>query len=126
MSKRVTAFACALACASIAFAPLAARADVPEASALQAGLLAPSNAPLQRALDFEEVSVELLERLFEAHEDAVERRARRHELLGDELLLLGGAAIFGAPQRGDLLSALLETRAIAIAGGERRERNQHQ
>jgi hypothetical protein len=50
MKQRVTAFVCALVCATIAFAPLAANADVSEASALQAGLLAPANASLQRAL----------------------------------------------------------------------------
>jgi hypothetical protein len=50
MKHRVIAGVCALFCASAAFAPLAARADVTEASALQAGLLAPANASLQRAL----------------------------------------------------------------------------
>ena len=50
MKHRVIAGVCALLCASAAFAPLAARADVSEASALQAGLLAPVNASLQRAL----------------------------------------------------------------------------
>jgi hypothetical protein len=50
MKHRVIAGVCALLCASAAFAPLTARADVSEASALQAGLLAPANASLQRAL----------------------------------------------------------------------------
>jgi hypothetical protein len=50
MKHRVIAGVCALLCATAAFAPLAARADVSEASALQAGLLAPANASLQRAL----------------------------------------------------------------------------
>jgi len=50
MKQRVIAIICALVCATIAFAPLAANADVSEASALQAGLLAPANASLQRAL----------------------------------------------------------------------------
>jgi hypothetical protein len=39
-----------LVCAASALAPLAARADVSEAGALRAGLLAPANASLQRAL----------------------------------------------------------------------------
>lgn len=42
--------ACALVCAATAFAPLSARADVSEASALSAGLLAPADASLKRAL----------------------------------------------------------------------------
>jgi hypothetical protein len=39
-----------LVCALLAFAPLSARADVSEAGALSAGLVAPANASLQRAL----------------------------------------------------------------------------
>jgi len=50
MKRRVSAVACALVCAASALAPLTARADVSEASALRAGLLAPANASLQRAL----------------------------------------------------------------------------
>ncbi|BDE07291.1 hypothetical protein WPS_25670 [Vulcanimicrobium alpinum] len=50
MIYRPLAVVGALLCASIVFAPLAARADAGEASALQAGLLAPANATLQRAL----------------------------------------------------------------------------
>ena len=50
MMRRVSAAACALVCAAVAFAPLPARADVSEANALSAGLLAPANASLQRAL----------------------------------------------------------------------------
>jgi hypothetical protein len=50
MMRRVSATACALVCAAFVFAPLSARADVSEASALSAGLLAPANASLQRAL----------------------------------------------------------------------------
>ena len=50
MMRRVSAAACALVCAAVVFAPLSARADVSEANALSAGLLAPANASLQRAL----------------------------------------------------------------------------
>ncbi len=50
MKRRVSSAACALVCAAFALAPLTARADVSEASALSAGLLAPANASLQRAL----------------------------------------------------------------------------
>ena len=50
MNRRVTSAACALVCAAVAFAPLSARADVSEASALSAGLLAPADASLKRAL----------------------------------------------------------------------------
>src|SRR6202011_3994354 len=50
MMRRVSATACALMCAAIVFAPLSARADVSEANALSAGLLAPANASLQSAL----------------------------------------------------------------------------
>ncbi len=50
MNKRVSSTACALVCAALVFAPLSARADVSEANALSAGLLAPANASLQRAL----------------------------------------------------------------------------
>jgi hypothetical protein len=49
MNRRVST-ACALVCAAVVFAPLSARADVSEANALSAGLLAPANASLQRAL----------------------------------------------------------------------------
>jgi hypothetical protein len=51
MKRRVSAAACALVCAAVVFAPLSARADVSEANALRAGLLAPANASLQRALE---------------------------------------------------------------------------
>ena len=50
MNRRVWAAACAAVCAAFVFAPLSARADVSEANALSAGLLAPANASLQRAL----------------------------------------------------------------------------
>lgn len=50
MIRRVSSTACALVCAALVFAPLSARADVSEANALSAGLLAPANASLQRAL----------------------------------------------------------------------------
>jgi hypothetical protein len=50
MMRRVTSAACALVCAAMACAPLPARADVSEASALSAGLLAPADASLKRAL----------------------------------------------------------------------------
>jgi hypothetical protein len=50
MNRPVSRAACALVCAAFALAPLTARADVSEASALSAGLLAPANASLQRAL----------------------------------------------------------------------------
>jgi hypothetical protein len=50
MIQRVSVAACAAACAAITFAPLTARADVSEAGAISAGLLAPANASLQRAL----------------------------------------------------------------------------
>ena len=45
----------------------------------------------------------LLEHLLEADEHAVERAAGRRELLGDELLAIGLAAVLGAPQRRHLL-----------------------
>jgi hypothetical protein len=51
MNRRVAAVASACLCAAISFAPLSARADVSEASALSAGLLEPANASLQRALN---------------------------------------------------------------------------
>jgi len=51
MIQRVSVAACAAACAAITFAPLMARADVSEAGAISAGLLAPANASLQRALN---------------------------------------------------------------------------
>jgi hypothetical protein len=50
MNRRVSGSACALVCAALVFAPLPARADVSQANALSAGLLAPANASLQRAL----------------------------------------------------------------------------
>jgi hypothetical protein len=50
MMRRVSSAACALVCAAVTFAPLPARADVSEASALSAGLLAPADASLKRAL----------------------------------------------------------------------------
>lgn len=50
MMRRVSAAACALVCAAAVFAPVTARADGSEANALSAGLLAPANASLQRAL----------------------------------------------------------------------------
>jgi hypothetical protein len=50
MIQRVSVAACAAACAALLFAPSTARADVSEASAISAGLLAPANASLQRAL----------------------------------------------------------------------------
>ena len=50
MIRQLSVATCALVCASLAFAPLSARADVSEASALSAGLLAPANASLQHAL----------------------------------------------------------------------------
>jgi hypothetical protein len=50
MMRRVSSAACALVCAAVTFAPLSARADVSEASALSAGLLAPADASLKRAL----------------------------------------------------------------------------
>ena len=50
MIRRVSRATCALVCAALVFAPLSARADVSEASALNAGLLAPANASLQHAL----------------------------------------------------------------------------
>jgi len=50
MNQRMMTVMCALVCAMTVLAPLSARADVSEARALQAGLLAPSNASLQRAL----------------------------------------------------------------------------
>jgi hypothetical protein len=50
MMRRVSSAACALVCAALTFAPLSARADVSEASALSAGLLAPADASLKRAL----------------------------------------------------------------------------
>jgi len=50
MIRRVSAAVCAAACAAITLAPLTARADLSEASAINSGLLAPANASLQRAL----------------------------------------------------------------------------
>ena len=50
MNRRVSAAACAVVCAAFSLAPLSARADVSEANALSAGLLAPANASLQSAL----------------------------------------------------------------------------
>lgn len=50
MIQRVSVAVCAAACAAISLAPLPARADVSEASAISSGLLAPANASLQRAL----------------------------------------------------------------------------
>jgi hypothetical protein len=50
MIQRVSVAVCAAACAAITLAPLTARADVSEAGAISAGLLAPANASLQRAL----------------------------------------------------------------------------
>ncbi len=50
MKSRVTSAALALVCAAAVLAPLPARADGAEANAISAGLLAPANASLQRAL----------------------------------------------------------------------------
>ena len=50
MIRCVSAAVCAAACAAITLAPLTARADLSEASAINSGLLAPANASLQRAL----------------------------------------------------------------------------
>ena len=50
MIRRLWSAACALVCAAVVVAPLPARADVSEANALSAGLLAPANASLQHAL----------------------------------------------------------------------------
>ena len=50
MNRRVSAAACAVVCAAFSLVPLSARADVSEANALSAGLLAPANASLQSAL----------------------------------------------------------------------------
>ena len=73
------------------------------------------DAPLQRALDLEEVTVELLEDLLEAREHPLERGAGRREFLGDQLLAIGVAAVFGAPRRRHLLLPALEARAIDVA-----------
>ena len=51
MNKRVFRTGCALACALLGIAPLSARADVSQAGALSAGLIAPANASLKRALE---------------------------------------------------------------------------
>ena len=48
--RRVLGTACALVCAATIFSPLSARADVAGASAMNAGLLEPANASLQRVL----------------------------------------------------------------------------
>ncbi len=50
MMSRVSSAALALVCAAAVLAPLPARADGAEANAISAGLLAPANASLQRAL----------------------------------------------------------------------------
>lgn len=50
MMRRVSSTACAFLCAALVCAPLSARADVSEATALSAGLLAPANASLKRVL----------------------------------------------------------------------------
>jgi hypothetical protein len=50
MIRRVSAAVCAAACTVMTLAPLVARADLSEASAINSGLLAPANASLQRAL----------------------------------------------------------------------------
>jgi hypothetical protein len=50
MMSRVLAASFALVCAGAVLSPLPARADTAEASALSAGLVAPANASLQRAL----------------------------------------------------------------------------
>lgn len=50
MMSRVLTTACALVCAAAVLAPLPARADVSEARAISAGLIEPTTAELQRAL----------------------------------------------------------------------------
>jgi hypothetical protein len=50
MIQRLSEAACAVLCVALILAPLPARADGSQASAIQAGLLQPANASLQRAL----------------------------------------------------------------------------